>query len=108
MKATAFFSLALMALIFSGCASKPSPYANDPRCKGVNQNTLYPWMGPVPGPTYMDYVMKYPRDKVTEAHHPHIFIEGQRVASLNTVVAPTNTPPEIQTLLTPLPPARLK
>ncbi len=106
MKAAAILTLALMVLILAGCASKPSLYANDPRCVGINQNTLYPWIGPVPGPTYMDYVMKYPRDKVTEAHHPHIFVNGQRAATLDTVSAPTNAPPEIQALLTPLPPIR--
>ncbi len=101
-------SAAAMALVFSGCAGKPSPYANDPRTAGVNQNTLYPWLGPVPGPNYLDYVMKYPPDRDTQAHHPHIELEGKRVASLNTVVAPTNAPPTIQALLTPTPLPRLK
>jgi len=108
MKAAALISIALSALIFSGCASKPSRYANDPRCVGVNQNTLYPWLGPVPGPTYLDYVMKYPPDQATEWHHPRIYIDGLRVATLNTVLAPTNTPPEIEALLTPMPLLRLR
>ena len=106
MKATVLFAIAALGVIVSGCASKPSPYANDPRCIGVNQNYLYPWQGTVPGPTYMDYVMKYRRDKVTEWHHPRIYIDGERVAAINVAEAPTNTPPAIQALLTPLPPPK--
>jgi hypothetical protein len=104
MKAIALISTALMILSLTGCASKPGPYANDPRCAGLNQNTLYPWIGPVPGPTYMDYVMKYRRDSITQEHHPHIYLDGQRVATLKVTVAPTNTPPAIAALLTPVPP----
>ena len=105
MKATVLLAIAVMAVLVSGCASK-SPYASDPRCIGVNQNYLYPWLGTVPGPTYMDYVMKYRRDKLTEWHHPRIYIDGERVAAINVAEAPTNSPPAIQALLTPFPPAK--
>ena len=100
--------MAVLVLVLAGCATKPSPYASDPRCIGINQNNLYPWLGPVPGPTYMDYVMKYPRDRDTQLHHPRIYLDGQRVSTLNVAPAPTNAPPEIAALLTPVPPARLK
>jgi hypothetical protein len=105
MKAIATISMALTALILSGCAHQPGPYANDPRCQGLRPISLYPWVH-ITGPNYLDYVMEYPRDRDTEMYRPSIYLQGVRARYLDPFPAPTNAPSEIQALLTPIPPPR--
>lgn len=107
MKSIATISLAVFSLAFSGCAPQQSPYANDPRCQGLRTLSIYPWVGPLKGPTYLDYVFEYPRDRDTDAHRPAIYLQGRRANSLDPFPAPTNSLPAIQALLTPTPPPRL-
>jgi len=100
------FATVVSALILSGCVHQPSPYASDPRCRGLRPVALYPWVHQT-GPNYLDYVMEYPRDRVTEADRPSIYLQGRQARYLDPFAAPTNAPAEIQALLTPVPPARL-